>query len=97
MRSNEAREIMVSRVQDAYAKWPSFDDLPEVESFDRSTAFGSSVNKIIDPNAYRADYVKALYAAAWMGEVIGRCGMAIAVRKITEAPLERRTYTLKAR
>jgi hypothetical protein len=78
MRSNEARERMVERVQAAKDKWPAFTDLPAVVGYP-TVAFDPAVLRL-DPAAY----IKALYAAAYQGEIVGRTGNAIAIRKVTE-------------
>jgi hypothetical protein len=83
MKSNEAREMMVERVQAAHAKWPRLGDMPDVSSGWRSVA--------VNPAAYEADeekaYVSALYAACYRGEPIGRNGMTIFVNKVEERPI----------
>jgi hypothetical protein len=81
MRSNEAREVMVERVNAAYAKWPSFEALPETTGDTLSPVNEAALRH--DPSGY----VKALYAAAYRGEIIGRRGMSIAVRKVTESAI----------
>jgi hypothetical protein len=82
MKSNEAREMMVERVQAAYAKWPNFYALPEAKG-DYSVA----VNETLLEHHPADTYSKALYAAAFRGEPIGRFGMTISVRKVVEKPI----------
>jgi hypothetical protein len=81
MRSNESREVMVERVNAAYAKWPRFEDLPETLGDVLSPVNGAALTH--DPSGY----VKALYAAAYRGEIVGRSGLAIAVRKVAESAI----------
>jgi hypothetical protein len=83
MKSNEAREMMVERVQAAYAKWPNFYALPDGVKSDYSVA----VNETLLLHAPAETYAKALYAAAYRGEPIGRLGMTISVRKVVEKPI----------
>jgi hypothetical protein len=83
MKSNEAREMMVERVQAAKARWPSLSDLPDGVTSD----YGVSVDAAlfgIDPGQA---YVKALYAACYRGEPVGRVGMTISSRKFVEKPI----------
>lgn len=82
MKSNEARERMVERVQAAYAKWPSLGQMP--------TAKGDylvSVNEALLAVEPGKAYVEALYAAAYRGEPVGRLGTSIAVKKVEERPI----------
>jgi hypothetical protein len=83
VKSNEARELMVERVQAAKAKWPTLWDMP--------VAFGD-YNVVVDPNLLVVDpdqaYVKALYAAAYRGEPVGLSdNLTIAVCKVAEKPI----------
>jgi hypothetical protein len=88
MKSNEAREMMVERVQAAHAKWPKFHDMPELKAGDKTDAdYFVPVNETLLEHHPAETYSKALYAAAFRGEPIGRAGMAIAVRKVVEKPI----------
>jgi hypothetical protein len=83
MKSNEAREMMVERIQAAHAKWPKLDDMPDGVTADYGTPVDLALREI-DPDKA---YVKALYAAAYRGEPVGRVGMTISVRKVVEKPI----------
>jgi hypothetical protein len=99
MQSNEAREVMVARVNDAYAKWSSFDAMPTFfEGADRFVPYKGpdEMTAIIDPSAARVAYVKALYAAAYQGEILGRRDSDIAVRKLAMGEVPKTGTVLSA-
>lgn len=79
MRSNEAREQMVARVQAAHKKWPSFDKLPE-KSGDYTAPLDQALLAVNPGEAY----VKALYSACVRGEPVGRVGLAIAAKVVKD-------------
>jgi hypothetical protein len=83
MKSNEARELMTERVQVAYAKWPNFYAMPDGVKGDYSVA----VNETLLEHHPADTYAKALYAAAFRGEPVGRLGMTISVKKVVEKPI----------
>jgi hypothetical protein len=83
MRSLEARELMVERVQAAHAKWPRLEDMPSISTGWRAIAVNEAQHEVDAEKAY----IKSLYAACYRGEPIGRSGMTIFVRKIEEKPI----------
>jgi hypothetical protein len=85
VKSNEARELMVERIQAAHAKWPSFYDMPE--TLGAKHDYSVPVNQGHFDNDPDKAYVLALYAAAYRGEPVGRHGFTIAVRKVEEKPI----------
>jgi hypothetical protein len=85
MKSNEARELMTARVQAAHAKWPEFGAMPEAKG-----DHYIPVNETLLEHHPAETYAKALYAAAYRGEPVGRSGMTIAVRKVAEPSLKDR-------
>ncbi len=84
MKSNEARELMTERVQKAHAKWRDFHDMPEAKGDSYVAVNAAVLDPDAEPHEAQGHYVKALYAAAYQGEPVGRCGMTIVVRKIGE-------------
>ena len=64
MKSAEARDAMVKRVQAVHKKYPHFGTLPETAAGDVSA----------EVSADASGYVKALYSVCYEGEVIGRNG-----------------------
>lgn len=63
MMNEEVRDRMVARVQEAHAKYPKFEDVPEgTEGGDFSVA--------VDPDD--AGYARALHALCARGTLVGR-------------------------
>jgi hypothetical protein len=82
MRSLEAREVMVARVQDAYAKWPRFEDMP-VAAGNRAVPLNAAKYAETPGPAY----VEALYKAAYQGDILGRAATSMDIAVNKEAPV----------
>lgn len=63
-RTAKDRDDMVKRVNAAYSKWPSFEDLP--------TVTGGDIAAELKGSAGASAYISALYEVCKDGEVTGR-------------------------
>lgn len=77
MKSAAARDAMNARVQEAFAEWPSFYDLPQTKAAGRRIAIGG------DPDEQQ-NYVKALYGACYQSKPIGRDGNGIVAEDVED-------------
>lgn len=74
MHSRDARDRMTERVEAAFAKWPSFDDMPEIEGSVR-VMVKRTPDEFGDPVITQMSYVQALWACAYQdAEPVGRHG-----------------------
>lgn len=64
--NRDQRDLMVTRVQEAYAKWPTFEDMPVVAS---AGLTGYTIEGDVEDNSV---YVAALYELSTNVTPIGR-------------------------
>lgn len=70
MKTADARDAMVKRVNDAHQKYPKFADLPETE--------GGKADVYESPNgSSEAEYISCLYRVCAKAIPVGRRGQAI--------------------
>jgi hypothetical protein len=83
MKSRDAQYAMTQRVQAAFAKWRSFEDMPEVKRGDVRVQVQRTLDEFGEPGITQESYVKALYAACYDdSEPVGRDGDYIVAKAI---------------
>ena len=77
MHSRDARDAMTDRVNAAFARWPTLDDMPDAKG-DVRVKVKVTPDEFGDPVVTQESYVKALFACAYQdAEPVGRDGQFI--------------------
>jgi hypothetical protein len=83
MKSRDAQYEMTQRVHAAFAKWPRFENMPEVKGGDVRVRVRRTLDEFGDPVITQEAYVKALYSCSYDdAEPVGRDGDFIIGRAI---------------
>lgn len=75
MKSRDARDAMMARVTNAFAKWPRFEAMPEVSGGGVRSRVKRTPDEFGDPVITQQSYVQALVSCSYQeAEPIGRQG-----------------------